>query len=203
MQKTLRTIGIIVLSTVMVAQASLPSFAQQRGNNPRLIRDAEIEELMRRYLNPIFKVAGIPRGAVNVYLIDDSRINAFVAGGQRIFIHTGLIEQARSPNEIIGVLAHETAHVAEGHLARLGVQLDRASTQAIIGTLLGAAAAVGAAQAGAASSGGATGALVLGGAEFAKRNLLTYVRAQEASADEGALRYLNASGQSGRGMLEL
>lgn len=203
MQNSLRTIGIILLSAVMVAQASLPSFAQQRGNSPRLIRDAEIEELMRRYLKPIFKVAGIPPGAVNVYLIDDSRINAFVAGGQRIFIHTGLIEQAGTPNEIIGVLAHETAHVAEGHLARLGVQLDRASTQAIIGTLLGAAAAVGAARAGAGSSGGASGALVLGGAEFAKRNLLTYVRAQEASADEGALRYLNASGQSGRGMLEL
>ena len=121
MQNSLRTIGIIVLSAVMVAQASLPSFAQQRGNSPRLIRDAEIEELMRRYLKPIFKVAGIPPGAVNVYLIDDSRINAFVAGGQRIFIHTGLIEQAGTPNEIIGVLAHETAHVAEGHLARLGV----------------------------------------------------------------------------------
>ncbi|MEO1161496.1 MAG: tetratricopeptide repeat protein, partial [Pseudomonadota bacterium] len=94
-------------------------------------------------------------------------------------------------------------HVAGGHLARLGVQLDRASTQVIIGTLLGAAAAIGASQAGAASSGGATGALVFGGAEFAKRNLLTYVRAQEAAADEGALRYLEASGQSGRGMLEL
>ena len=141
MQKTLRKIGTLVLSAALLAQAGLPAFAQQRGNNPRLIRDAEIEELMRRYLKPIFKVAGIPPKTVNIYLIDDSRINAFVAGGQRIFIHTGLIEQTATPNEIIGVLAHETAHVAGGHLARLGVQIDRASTQAIIGTLLGAAAA--------------------------------------------------------------
>ncbi|MGI9513488.1 MAG: M48 family metalloprotease [Anderseniella sp.] len=203
MHRLLHTIGIVILSAVMLAQVSLSSFAQQRGNSPRLIRDAEIEELMGRYLKPIFKAAGIPRGAVKIYLIDNSRINAFVAGGQRIFIHTGLIEQASTPNEVIGVLAHETAHVAEGHLARLGVQLDRASTQIIIGTLLGAAAAVGASQAGVASSGGAAGALVFSGTEFAKRNLLSYVRAQEAAADEGALRYLNASGQSGRGMLEL
>ncbi len=203
MHRLLHTIGILTLAAAMLAQASLPSFAQQRGNSPRLIRDAEIEELMRRYLKPIFKAAGIPRGAVNIYLVQDSRINAFVAGGQRIFIHTGLIEQASTPNQVIGVLAHETAHVAEGHLARLGVQLDKASNQVIIGTLLGAAAAIGASRAGAASSGGATGALVASGAEFAKRNLLTYVRAQEAAADEGALRYLNASGQSGRGMLEL
>ena len=203
MQKFLRIIGILFLSATILAQASLPSFAQKRGNSPKLIRDAEIEELMRRYLKPIFKAAKIPPRAVNIYLIDDSRINAFVAGGQRIFIHTGLIEQAQTPNEVIGVLAHETAHVAGGHLARLGVQIERASTQAIIGTLLGAAAAVGVAQSGASSSAGAAGALVLGGSEFAKQNLLSYVRAQEASADEGALRYLNASGQSGRGMLEL
>ena len=203
MQKSLHSIGILILSAAMLVQASLSSFAQQRGDNPQLIRDAEIEELMRRYLKPIFEAADIPPKAVNIYLIDDSRINAFVAGGQRIFIHTGLIEKTETPNEIIGVLAHETAHVAGGHLARLGVQIDRASTQAIIGTLLGAAAAVGAAQSGVSTSGGATGALVMSGSEFVKRNLLTYVRAQEASADEGALRYLNATGQSGRGMLDL
>lgn len=203
MQKVFHAIGILFLAAAIVAQASLPSFAQKRGNFPRLIRDAEIEELMRRYLKPIFKVAGIPPRAVNIYLIDDSRINAFVAGGQRIFIHTGLIEQAQTPNEVIGVLAHETGHVAGGHLARLGVQIDRASTQAIIGTLLGAAAAVGVATSGASASGAVAGALVTSGSEFVKRNLLSYVRAQEASADEAALRYLDASGQSGRGMLEL
>ncbi len=191
------------LSAVVMINATMPVMAQKSGNAPQLIRDAEIEELMRRYLKPIFKAAGIPRGAVEVHLINDSNINAFVAGGQRIFVHTGLIEQAKTPNEIIGVLAHESAHVAGGHLARLGVQLDRASTQAIIATLLGAAAAVGAASAGAGSNGGAIGAAALSGPELVKRNLLVYVRAQEASADEGALRYLDATGQSGRGMLDM
>ena len=148
--------------------------AQTRGNDIRLIRDAEIEELMRRYLNPIFKVSGINPGAVNIHLIDDSRINAFVAGGQRIFIHTGLLEQAGTPNEVIGVLAHETAHVAGGHLARLGVQLDRASTQAIIAMLLGAAGAVAAAKSGAGGQAGTP--LILGVQSVVQPNLLSYVK---------------------------
>jgi predicted Zn-dependent protease len=80
---------------------------------------------------------------VNVHLINSRGINAFVAGGQRIFIYTGLLTGAKTPNEVIGVLAHETAHIAGGHLARLGLQLDKASTLAIITTLLGAAAMVG------------------------------------------------------------
>jgi len=204
MLRFIKSLIPVVLSALLVLQSAIvTAHAQQRGNDIHLIRDAEIEELMWRYLKPIFKVAGIQPSAVHVYLINDSRINAFVAGGQRIFIHTGLIEKAASPNEVIGVLAHETAHVAGGHLARLGVEIDRASTQAIIATLLGAAAAVGAAKSGAASSGGASGALILAGPELVRRNVLSYVRAQEASADEGALRYLEATGQSGRGMLEL
>jgi predicted Zn-dependent protease len=195
---TLCAIALLMAQLVVVAPSAQ---AQTRGNDIRLIRDAEIEELMRRYLKPIFEVAGINPGAVDIHLIDDSRINAFVAGGQRIFIHTGLIEQASTPNEVIGVLAHETAHVAGGHLARLGVQVDRASTQAIIAMLLGAAGAVAAARSGAGGQAGT--ALIIGGQTMVQRNLLSYVRAQEAAADEGALRYLEATGQSGKGMLDL
>ncbi|MDX1718229.1 MAG: M48 family metalloprotease [Anderseniella sp.] len=195
---TLCAIALLVAQLVVVAPGAQ---AQTRGNDIRLIRDAEIEELMRRYLKPIFEVAGINPGAVDIHLIEDSRINAFVAGGQRIFIHTGLLEQANTPNEVIGVLAHETAHVAGGHLARLGVQLDRASTQAIIAMLLGAAGAVAAARSGAGGQAGT--ALIIGGQTMVQRNLLSYVRAQEAAADEGALRYLEATGQSGKGMLDL
>ena len=199
-------LSLVCALSLLAAQLvhAAPAEAQQRGNDIRLIRDAEIEELMRRYLNPIFKVADINPGAVNIHLIEDSRINAFVAGGQRIFIHTGLLEQAKSPNEVIGVLAHETAHVAGGHLARLGVQVDRASTQAIVAMLLGAAGAVAAARSGAGGNTGSAGtALILGGPSIVQRNLLSYVRAQEAAADEGALRYLEATGQSGKGMLDL
>ena len=93
-----------------------------------LVRDAEIEGLMRLYTRDIFKAAGRHPGAVDVYLINNPGINAFVAGGQRIFIYTGLLQQAKTPNEVIGVLAHEAGHIAGGHLARMNNQMDKAST---------------------------------------------------------------------------
>src|SRR5262245_46527822 len=119
-----------LLAAVVAFAAAVPSsFADTgpSGDKLPLIRDAEIEGLMRVYTRPIFKAAGINPGSVHVYLINDNRINAFVAGGQRIFINTGLLMQATTPNEVIGVLAHESGHIAGGHLARLGIELDHAS----------------------------------------------------------------------------
>jgi predicted Zn-dependent protease len=148
-------------------------------------------------------VAGINEGAAKIYLINDPSINAFVAGGQRIFINTGLLVQAKTPNEVIGVLAHETGHISGGHLARMGQQMDKASTTAILGMLLGAAAVVGGAATG---QGGATEmgqGVILGSQSLAQRNLLSYARAQEAAADQAAVKYLDQSGQSGEGMLTL
>jgi predicted Zn-dependent protease len=170
---------------------------------PGLIRDAEIEGLLRNMTRPIFKAAGINPGAVKVYVIADDRINAFVAGGQRIFIHTGLLTKARTPNEVIGVMAHETGHIAGGHLARLNNELERASTERIIGMLVGAAAMVGAAASGNNSAMGAGRGIMQGTQGMAQRNLLAYQRSMEASADQSALRYLEATKQSPNGMLTL
>ena len=108
--------------TALTALATSEAMAQAR--NLPLIRDAEIEGLLRLYTRPIFKAAGINPKSVRVYIINDQRINAFVAGGQRIFINTGLLSQADTPNEVIGVLAHETGHIAGGHLARMGVEIE-------------------------------------------------------------------------------
>jgi predicted Zn-dependent protease len=191
----------IVLATCLVAQAALPAAAQ--GANLPLIRDAEIESLMRIYTKPIFKVAGITEGAAKVYLVRQQNINAFVAGGQRIFINTGLLSQAKTPNEVIGVLAHETGHIAGGHLARLGTQVDKASTQAIIGMLLGAAAIAGGVAAGSSEASKAGAGVFMGTQGLVARNLLSYVRAQESSADQAAIKFLDETGQSGRGMLTL
>jgi predicted Zn-dependent protease len=182
---------------------ALPVAAGSSDDGLAFIRDAEIEGLMRIYTRDVFKAAGLAPGAVHVYLINSSSINAFVAEGQRIFIHTGLLQQSKTPNEVIGVLAHETGHIAGGHLARMNNELAKASNMAIVSALLGAAAVVGAAMAGS-SSGTQTGqALIMGGQSMAQRSMLAYARAQEASADQAAASYLQKTGQSGRGMLDL
>ena len=174
-----------------------------RGPSLPLIRDAEIEGLLRLYSRPIFKAAGLNPGAVRVYIINNDKINAFVAGGQRLFIHTGLLTRAETPNEVIGVLAHETGHIAGGHLARLGIELDRASVQSIIGTLVGVAAVVGGAAAGQASAAKAGQGIVIGSQGLAQRSILSYQRDMEASADNAALKFLKATEQSPKGMLTL
>ena len=193
-----------VLAGVAALSLAAPgALAQSSGDGLRLIRDAEIEGLMRLYTKPIFKAAGLNPSSLRIYLINDQRVNAFVAGGQRIFIHTGLLADAKTPNEVIGVLAHETAHIAGGHLARMGSEMDKANTVAIVGMLLGAAAMVGGAISGGGESAKAGQGLILGSQGMAQRTLLSYSRDLESTADQAALKYLNATGQSAQGMLTL
>jgi predicted Zn-dependent protease len=195
----------VAFSVVFVAIAPVSADVGTAGGGPRvsLIRDAEIEGLLRLYSTPLFRAAGINPGSARVYIINDPSINAFVAGGQRIFVHTGLLMQAQSPNEIIGVLAHETGHIAGGHLARMGSELDQASATAIIGMLAGMAAIVGGAMAGNAEVGRAGTGVIAGSQGLAQRNVLAYQRSMEASADQAALKFLAATGQSPKGMLDL
>lgn len=193
------TAASLALSTLPF---STPALAQKRSG-PSLIRDAEIEGLLRNFSRPIFKVAHIDANSVKVYVIADDQINAFVAGGQRIFIHTGLITKSRSPSEIVGVLAHETGHISGGHLARLNNEMAQASTERIIGMLIGAAAVVGGAAAGVQGASKAGSGILAGSQGLAQRNLLAYQRSMEAAADQAALKYLMATKQSPAGMLSL
>lgn len=194
----------VLAGVAAVSLAASGALAQSRGEGGlRLIRDAEIEGLMRLYTRPIFKAAGLNPASLRVYLINDHRVNAFVAGGQRIFIHTGLLTSSKTPNEVIGVLAHETAHIAGGHLARMGNEMDKANTVAIVGMLLGAAAMVGGGIAGGGEATKAGQGVMLGAQGLAQRTLLSYSRELESSADQAALGYLNATSQSAQGMLTL
>ena len=194
----------IVMSIGGLAGESIAATKKKpRGPSLPLIRDAEIEGLLRLYSKPIFRAAGLNPSAVRVYIINNDKINAFVAGGQRLFIHTGLLTRTETPNEVIGVLAHETGHIAGGHLARMGIELDRASAQSIIGTLVGVAAVVGGAAAGQSGASQAGQGIVLGSQGLAQRNLLSYQRDMEASADQAALKYMKATEQSPKGMLTL
>lgn len=170
----------------------------------QIIEDAEIEHTLRTFVQPIFDVAGLGGEQVRIALINDDQINSFVAGGPNIFINTGLLAQADGPLEIIGVIAHETGHIADGHLIRTREELHNASMQAILSALLGAAALAGSAAAGGGGGAGGAGAMIIGaGSNIAQANYLSFSRGQEAAADQAALRFLDEVHWSARGLLGL
>lgn len=164
---------------------------------PAVIRDAEIEDIIKGYMTPLLQAAGIAPGAVRLILINQEDLNAFVAGGMNIFVYTGLLRQAESADEVIGVIAHEIGHIAGGHIARLGSAYENASTQAIATAILGVAAAV---ASGRADVGAAVAA---GGQSSAIRGVLAHTRAQESAADQAAFRYLETTGQSVQGLIDM
>ena len=144
-----------------------------------LVRDAEIERTLNRMAAPIFQAAGIDPSTVEIFLVNDRSLNAFVAGGRRIFLNTGLMIELETPEELLGVIAHETGHIAGGHEARRAITLRNAQGPALIGLLAGiAAGAAGGGEAAAAIAGGTQG--ILG------RTLLSHSRSEEASADQAA-----------------
>jgi predicted Zn-dependent protease len=187
------------LAALAIAGSSMPAAeAQQRIG---FIRDAELENLMRDYANPILRAAGLGDSNVRVYIVNSTQFNAFVMDGRRIFINAGVIMQADTPNEVIGVLAHETGHIAGGHLARLPMEVRTATAIAVLTTVLGAGAIAAGAMAGAQGGIDAGQAVMMGGQQAAQRSLLSYQRSEEQAADRAAVNYLNATGQSARGML--
>jgi predicted Zn-dependent protease len=164
-----------------------------------IIRDAELEQLLRDYLNPVLRAAGLGKQNVRVVIINDMGFNAFVMDGRHVFVNAGAIFDSKTPNELIGVLAHETAHLAGGHLSRLRERLAAAQTQSIALLLAGIGAAIAAGK----SGGGSIGvAGIAAPQELIRRQLLAYVRSQEDQADHAALKFLAATGQSPRGMVE-
>ena len=199
-------LGALVLALVT---ASAPAIAQEQGvgqNMPGVIRDAEVEQLLRDYATPIFKAAGVNGGATKIILIGDRSFNAFVANGRKIFVNVGAIMEAKAPSEIIGVLAHETGHIAGGHLAGIHAEMAKAQIFAIAGMLVGAGGVVATARnSRPGSQVGADGAgqmgMLLGPQELVRRSLLSYVRSQEESADRAAVKYLQSTGQSAKGLL--
>lgn len=196
-------LALVMAFTSLAVPGMAASKKRQQGPSLPLIRDAEIEGLLRLYTRPLFAAAGLKPSAIRVYIIKNDKINAFVAEGQRLFVHTGLLMRSKTPNELIGVLAHETGHIAGGHLARMGIELDKASTQSIIGALIGVAAVVGGAASGQQGASQAGQGIMMGSQGFAQRGFLSYQRSMEASADQAALKYLNATQQSTNGMLSM
>lgn len=186
MTKLISTLGLSICLWIGIA-------LQAAGQG--LIRDAEIEQILRDYTDPILEAAGLIPSDVGLYIINDLSLNAFVANGQRIHLNTGLIIQAETPGQLKGVIAHETGHIAGGH----GVQRIRdariASRPALVSIGLGILAiAAGAGEAGA--------ALIASSQQFAALNFYTHTRVQEASADQMAVDFLTITGESSEGLIE-
>lgn len=185
----MRPLRSIVTACLASVALMAPASAQS------LIRDTEIEHMLRDYADPVLNAAGLVPADVHLYIIADPSINAFVMGGQNIFLHTGTIIEAETPNQLKGVIAHETGHIAGAHLARVGDGMGAAQVPMFISIGLGLLAAF-------AGEGGAAGALMASSQQFGALSFMTYSRAQEASADQAALQYLETSGQSAEGLVE-
>lgn len=180
------TISLFLLCLVFTSPA-------QAGS---LIRDAEVEHTLRMMASPIFKSAGIPPESVKIFILNDDSINAFVAGGLNMFVHTGLILNAETPDMLLGVMAHETGHMAGAHLSQLSAASEHASIGALISTIIGAAATIG-------GAGEAGGAIITAGQNTALRSLLSHYRGNEQQADQAGISYMEANGYSPRGMLRM
>jgi len=168
-----------------------------------LIRDAETESLIADYTAPIFKAAHVASNNVKVHLINDTGFNAFVIDGRNMFINTGAIMLSETPNQLIGVIAHETGHIVGGHNAALRQQIAKMQTAALMLSILGVGAMVGGAATGSPDVAQAGPAIMFGGQQVLMRSILSYRRAQESTADRVAVEFLNASQQSPAGMLKI
>ncbi len=160
------------------------------------IRDAEIESYLRALANPIYRAVDINPQNVSIMLIQSNEVNAFVAEGMNEFFYTGLLQLTDSPEQLAGVIAHETGHISGGHLIRGKEEMRNASAEVILGTLLAVAAGAASGNADIAAGG------IAGSAQIAERGYLRFSRVQESSADAAAFTILDRAGISSRGMLE-
>lgn len=174
----------------------LTNIANAQKSGFSVIRDVEIESTLKEYGAPIWEAAGINPESINVILINDPTLNAFVAGGQNIFFHTGLLQAAETPEQLIGIIAHETGHISGGHLVRGSSALKDASAEAILSLVLGTAAAV------LSGNPGAGAAVITGGQSIAQRSILSFSRSQESSADAAGMRFLDSAKLTSKGLKE-
>jgi len=184
-----RLIRLLMAGILLFFAAARPAMAQS------ILRDSETELLFSQISKPLIEAAGLDPKSVRVVLLRDDTINAFVAQGQIVYIHSGLLTAADNVNQLQGVIAHELGHVAGGHSIRVYEGVGKASAISILSLVLAAAAA-------AAGAGDAAMGLMALGQQMATGSFLSFSRAQESSADLAGASYLAKAGVSGRGSLE-
>ncbi len=189
LHRSLKSFFAVLLAMVISIMHAAPAFAQS------LLRDTEIEETMQDYTTPILRAAGLSPSAVDIYLVNDPSLNAFVTRGQNIFLHSGIILQSDTPNQLKGVIAHEAGHIAGGHIVRSDYGNRSAYGAMLIAAGVGLAAIL--------AGEGSAGALILGGSQqFGAIEALAYSRVNESAADQYAAQYMEATGQSAQGLID-
>ena len=184
-----RLARLLMLGLALFFAAAQPAAAQS------ILRDSETELLFRQISDPLITAAGLDPKSVKVVLVNDSEINAFVAQGQVVYIHSGLLTAADNVGQLQGVIAHELGHVAGGHALRIYDGAKQATAITILSLVLGAAAM-------AAGAGDAGMGIMAVGQQAAMGSFLAFSRAQESSADLAGAAYLSKAGVSGKGSLE-
>ena len=197
-----RAVAIATAAAVVVSGVPARAQTGSAAGIP-MIRDAEIEQLLRDYTAPILRVAGLGNQNVQVVIINENVFNAFVMDAHRIFIFTGALKQAKTPNELIGVFAHETGHIVGGHLSKMRQELANAQTAAIVTMLLGAGAMAAGARSGSGNMANIGAAAINAPQSYLMHTLLAYQRAQEDQADRSGVRFLTMTGQSAKGMYDV
>jgi len=170
-------------------------FAAHPAAAQSILRDAETEQLLLDMAAPLIEASELQPGNVELVLINDGAINAFVAGGQVIYVHTGLLSAAETANEVQGVLAHELGHITAGHVVRFNERTKTANQISILSLLLGLGAAL-------AGAGDAGMGIIAAGQQAALGSFLAFNRDQEASTDLAGARYLSGAGITGKGMIK-
>ena len=162
-----------------------------------LIRDTELETGLQELAAPLVKAAGFTANSIDFRIIVDSSYNAFVAGKMSVYLHSGLLLDAKSPEEILGVIAHELGHIKAGHVPRRDEAFRNASNAGTLATLAAIALA-----AGGAPSDAVVG-VAIGGSDRARRSMLQSFRYDEAVADELGLEYLDKAGITSAGLEQM
>jgi predicted Zn-dependent protease len=167
-----------------------------------LIRDSEIENLLADYARPLFKAAGLGSNKVAMRIVREDNFNAFVVDGRSVFVNTGTLMISDTPNQVIGVIAHETGHITGGHMAALRARIAKDQTRQLLMQILGIGLMVAGGASGNKELGGGGQGVIFGGGELIQRSLLAERRQQESAADQAGIKLLEQTKQSGRGMLE-
>lgn len=184
----LKRIEILIVCCAFFVVLPLCVFAQSQ-NRITIIRDTEIEDFLYEISEPIFMSARLDPKNIKFHIIQDNSINAFVMNGQNIFINTGTLTAFEDADAVLGIIAHETAHISGGHIAKIHEEAKTQQKVLLSSVLVGIGAAI-------ASNPEAAQASLLGGMQLAQQNMLQYSRTQERSADQLAIRYLTDNGLS-------